>query len=129
MCLKQRHTYYAIILLISFFYLFQKLKKFWLNIFIEVSILYGIFYAIWHVGVEQKILQGPSSCYGTLSPTNSIEKLKEQIINQSLVNCAEIDWLILGFSAASINSVLLLFILIFNSIYILKNYYHEKKIY
>ena len=128
MCLKQRHPYYAIIILILLFYFFRRVKNIWLFILNEFAILYGLFYAIWHVGIEQKILPGPSSCSGTLSNTNSIQNLKEQISNQPIVNCAEISWTMLGLSAATINSILLLLILIFNSIYILQNFYGTKKI-
>ena len=128
MCLKQRHPYYAIIMLLIFFYFFRKLNNIYLFTLIELSILYGLFYAIWHVGIEQKILRGPSSCSGILSQTDSIQNLKNQINNQSIMSCADISWTILGLSAATINSILLLLILILNSIYILKRFYGQKKI-
>ena len=128
MCLKQRYPYYAIILLITFFYFFPKFKNIWLYILIELAIIYGLFYSIWHVGIEQKILTGPASCSGTLLKTNSIQNLKEQINNQAIVSCADINWIIFGLSAATINSILLLFILIFNSIYLIQNFYDQKKI-
>ena len=128
MCLKQRHPYYAIIIIILFSYFFRQIKNILLFILSEFAILYGLFYSIWHVGIEQKVLSGPASCSGTLSNTNSIQNLKEQIINQAIVSCSDISWTIIGLSAATINSILLLFILIFNSIYILKNFYGPKKI-
>ena len=128
MCLKQRHPYYAIILFILLFYFFRSVKNIWLFILSEFAILYGLFYSIWHIGIEQNVLPGPASCSGTLSKTNSIQSLKEQINNQPMVNCTDITWSILGLSAATINSILLLLILIFNSIYILQNFYGAKKI-
>ena len=128
MCLKQRHPYYAIITVLIFFYFFRKINTILLFILTESSILYGLFYSVWHIGIEQKILQGPISCSGILSQTNSIQDLKNQISNQSIVSCADISWTILGLSAATINSILLLLILIFNSIYILKIFYDQKKI-
>jgi len=126
MCLKQRHPYYAIIIIIIIFYLFRIIKSIWLFILSELAILYGLFYAIWHVGIEQKILPGPISCSGTLLNTNSIQNLKEQINNQPIVNCTDISWTIIGLSAATINTILLLLTLIFNSIYILQKYYDQK---
>jgi len=128
MCLKQRYPYYVIILIITLFYIFPKLKNIWSYLLIEISIIYGLFYSIWHVSVEQKILKSPASCSGTLSKTNSIQNLKEQITNQAMVSCSDINWVILGFSAATINSILLLFILIFNSMYIINSIYDKKKI-
>lgn len=128
MCLKQRYPYYAIIIIILFSYFFRQIKNILLFILSEFAILYGLFYSIWHVGIEQKVLSGPASCSGTLSNTNSIQNLKEQISNQPIVNCTDISWTMLGLSAATINSILLLLILIFNSIYILQNFYGTKKI-
>lgn len=122
MCLKQRHPYYVIIALMIIFYFFKNFKILWISVVTQLAIIYGLFYSLWHVGVEQKILPNPVSCSGLLSKTNSIENLKEQINNQSVISCSEISWTILGLSAATINSALLLFILIFNSIYILKKY-------
>ena len=128
MCLKQRYPYYVIIIITIFFYILKRFRHIWLFILSQLAIFYGLFYSVWHVGIEQKILMGPVSCSGTLTNTNSIQDLKEQISNQSIINCSDISWTILGLSAASINSILLLLILIFNSIYILRNYYVKKKI-
>lgn len=127
MCLKQRHAYYAIIPLIIIFYVLNKKNNIWLHILNEIAILYGLFYAVWHVGIEQNILPGPTSCSGILLKTNSLQNLKEQISNQAIVNCSDISWSILGLSAASINSLLLLFILTFNTILIVSNFYDTKK--
>tara|TARA_B110000263_G_C15272096_1_gene493997 strand:+ start:596 stop:1093 length:498 start_codon:yes stop_codon:yes gene_type:complete len=127
MCLKQRHPYYAVITLITLFYLFHLTKKIYLFILFEVSIIYGLFYSVWHVGIEKKILAGPKSCSGTLSKITSLESLKEQITNQAIVNCTDITWTILGLSAATINSLLLFSILIFNSIFIIRNFYGAQK--
>ena len=123
MCLKQRHPYYAIITLIIIFYFFGLTKKIYLLILFELSTIYGLFYSLWHVGIEKKILAGPESCSGTLSKINTLESLKEQITNQAIVSCTDITWTILSLSAASINSLLLLFILIFNSIFIVRKFY------
>mgnify|MGYP006106349443 CR=1 FL=1 len=126
MCLKQRHPYYAIMITTILFITLQKQKSIWLFIINEFAIVYGLFYAVWHVGIEKKILPGPASCSGSLSKTSSIQNLKEQISNQAVVNCTDIIWTILGFSAATVNSILLLLILIYNSIYIF-NFYGPKK--
>ena len=87
----------------------------------------GLFYSIWHIGIENKILSGPASCSGTLSQTDSIQNLKQQIANQAIVNCSEITWTIGGLSAATLNSLLLLLILFFNTMFILQYFYGSKK--
>ena len=127
MCLKQRHSYYAIIFLVILFYIFRHTKNIWLFIFSQIALLYGFFYAVWHVGIEQKILPGPASCSGTLSQTNSIQNLKQQITNQAIINCSEITWAVFGLSAATLNALLLLFLLFFNTIFIVQYFYDAKK--
>ena len=127
MCLKQRYPYYVIIFLATLFYIFKQNKNIWLFIFSQIALLYGFFYAVWHVGIEQKILPGPASCTGTLSQTNSIQNLKQQITNQAIVNCSEITWAVFGLSAATLNSLLLLFFLTFNTIFIVQYFYGTKK--
>ena len=127
MCLKQRHPYYAIIFLIILFYFFRQAKNIWLFVLCQIALLYGLFYAAWHVGIEQKILPGPASCSGILSQTDSIQNLKQQITNQAIVNCSEITWAVFGLSAATLNALLLLFFLIFNTIFIVQYFYGTKK--
>ena len=94
---------------------------------IEGALLYGIFYALWHVGIEQKILPGLMDCAATIDSSNSLTDLKNQILNQNIIPCDEINWMILGFSAATINSLVLLFLLIFNTIFVIQFYYDKKK--
>ena len=127
MCLKQRYPYYVIIFLVILFYIFKQTKNIWLFIFSQIALLYGFFYAVWHVGIEQKILPGPASCSGILSQTDSIQNLKQQITNQAIVNCSEITWAVFGLSAATLNALLLLFFLIFNTIFIVQYFYGTKK--
>jgi len=126
MCLKQRYPYYLIIVMFILFYLFRKTQSILLYILSHAAILYGLFYSVWHVGIEQKIFSGPTSCSGILNQTNSIESLKQQIENQAIVNCSDITWTIMGLSAATINSLILLFIFTINTIFIIKNFYGSK---
>ena len=127
MCLKQRYPYYAIIILLIIFYIFKKFNNFLFLFLIETCILYGLFYSIWHVGIEQGLLEGPASCSGFLEQTDSIEELKKQITNKPIINCSEVIWTILGFSAATINTIILSFIFIFNTIFMIKYYNCFKK--
>ena len=129
MCLKQRYPYYVIIIIVILFYTVRKTQSIWLYMLSHTAILYGLFYSVWHVGIEQKVLSGPISCSGILDKTNSIESLKQQIENQPIINCSDIAWTIMGLSAATINSLILLFIFTINTIFIFKNFYGNKKNY
>ena len=83
---------------------------------------------MWHVGIEKKILPSSSECSGSLKVTNSTESLKEQILSKSIVSCEDVVWSIFGLSAASINTIVLLLLFIFNALYLLNNYGKKKNI-
>ena len=127
MCLKQRHPYYFIILIFIISIFFQWQQKIWFYIGVQISSLYGAFYAIWHVGIENNILSGPTECSAGLEKSNNVSSLKDQILSKPVINCDEIVWSFFGVSAASINSLILLLIFIFNAIYIFQNYASKKK--
>ena len=127
MCLNQRYPYYFIMIISLIFFFIKKFLYFWKLLLIECALCYGIFYAIWHVGIEQKIFPGLSDCTTSLDHTNSLIELKKQIFNQTIITCDEITWTILGLSAATINAFVLLILLIFNSIFLIQ-YFNVKKI-
>ena len=127
MCLKQREPYYALIGLFIIFFIFRWQSKIWFFIGVQIIIIYGLFYSIWHVGIENKILPGPSGCSGGLDITNNANNLKEQILSKAVVNCEDVTWVIFGFSAATINSLLLFLIFIINTIYISNNHGFKKE--
>ena len=127
MCLNQRYPYYFIISIFVVFYFISKTSNIWLYVLSELAVLYGLFYSIWHVGIEHNLLTGPSSCSGKLIGADSVSDLKEQILNQAVINCNEISWSVLGLSAATLNSLLLLFLLLFNTIFIFKIYNDKER--
>jgi len=127
LCLKQRHPYYLIVvvsLIIFFIPVFQKL---FLYILIQLGTIYGIFYSVWHVGVENKLLKGPSGCTAGLSNSSSTADLKEQILSKQVISCDEVVWSFFGISAASLNTMILLFIFVINGLYIYKLYAKKEK--
>ena len=127
MCLKQRYPYYFIIVIFILFLFIRQFSLLWYFLMLQLASIYGLFYATWHVGIEQKILKGPSGCSGGLNFTTSIENLKEQIMEKSIINCEEIVWSFFGISAATLNSIFFFIIFIINILYINK-YYVQKKI-
>ena len=126
MCLYQRYPYYFIIIISLIFFFVKKIYYIWHLLLNECAICYGIFYAIWHVGIEQKIIPGLSECTTSLDSTNSLIELKKQILNKAIISCDEISWTIFGLSAATINALVFLFLLIFNTIFLIQYYYNKK---
>ena len=126
LCLKQRHPYYVIILISLFLLFVAKTYNLFAYSLVQISSIYGLFYSAWHVGVENNLLKGPSGCMAGLDISSNTSDLKEQILSKQVISCDEIIWSIFGMSAATINTFVLLFIFIFNAIYIIR-YYGSKK--
>tara|TARA_Y100001970_G_scaffold179726_1_gene218814 strand:+ start:642 stop:1136 length:495 start_codon:yes stop_codon:yes gene_type:complete len=126
MCLKQRYPYYFIILIYILFQFLPKLSQVLFFLIIQFSAIYGLFYSIWHVGIEQKIFESPPSCAGDLSISDSTKEIKEQIMSTNVINCEDVVWAIFGMSAATINTIILILIFLLNAIYMWK-FYETKK--
>ena len=127
MCLKQREPYYIIITGFILVMILKWQDKIWFYVGVQILSIYGLFFSLWHVGIENKILAGPSSCSGGLNISTNTLSLKEQIISKAVINCEEVAWSIFGFSAATMNSILLFLIFIINAIYIAYIYGSKKE--
>jgi disulfide bond formation protein DsbB len=127
MCLKQREPYYIIILGFIFVTILRWQTRIWFYLGVQLISIYGLFYSVWHVGIENQLLSGPAGCSSGLNMTNNVSNLKEQILTKPVINCEDIAWSIFGLSAATINSVLLFLIFILNAIYLRNNYGTKKK--
>jgi len=101
--------------------------RIWFYLGIQLISIYGLFYSVWHVGIENQLLPGPAGCSSGLNNTDNILSLKEQILSKPVINCEDIAWSIFGLSAATINSMLLFLIFILNAIYLWRNYGTEKE--
>ena len=127
MCLKQREPYYIIILGFIFITIVRWQERVWFYIGVQIISIYGLFYSVWHVGIENQLLSGPAGCSSGLDVTNNLSSLKEQILSKPVINCEDIAWSIFGLSAATINSLLLFLIFILNAIYLWNNYGEKKE--
>ena len=127
LCLKQREPYYIIILGFIFIAILGWQERVWFYLGVQLISIYGLFYSIWHVGIENKLLSGPAGCSSGLNITTNASNLKEQILSKPVINCEDIVWTIFGLSAAIINSLLLFLIFILNAIYLWRNYGTEKE--
>ena len=127
MCLKQREPYYIIVLGFVFIAILGWQRRIWFYLGVQLISIYGLFYSVWHVGIENQLLPGPTGCTSGLDTTNNILSLKEQILAKPVINCEDIAWSIFGLSAATINSLLLFLIFILNAIYLWSNYGTKKE--
>ena len=127
LCLKQREPYYLLIISFVFFLVLKWQRKIWFYLGVQIISIYGLFYSIWHVGIENKILPSPSSCSEGLDISTNASNLKEQILSKAVINCEDVIWNIFGLSAATINSLILFLIFSINAIYLFSIYESKKE--
>ena len=72
MCLKQREPYYIIILGFIFIAILRWQRRIWFYLGVQLISIYGLFYSVWHVGIENQLLPGPAGCSSGLNTTNNI---------------------------------------------------------
>ena len=69
-------------------------------------LLAGLGVSLYHVGVEQGVFAGPTSCSSALGGALSVEELRERLLAAPIVRCDEIVWSFLGLSMAGWNAVI-----------------------
>ncbi len=71
-----------------------------------VIFLIGAGIAAYHVGVEQKWWQGPTTCTSLSNFNGGLDDLLKRIQNAPVVRCDEIAWSMFGISMAGYNFIL-----------------------
>ena len=105
LCLYQRIPYFLSMLLIIKILFIKKYEK------ITLLILFLVFMssaalAFYHFGIEQGFFNESLACTtGDLSKTLTKEELLQQL-KQNTISCKDVSFKILGFSLASINSII-----------------------
>ncbi len=129
LCLYQRKPFFAIIAisLISLTLLksskSQKITFFLCLILLLINS--GI--ATYHVGVEEKIFTGPSTCAGAkLNESQSLEELKLALLKAPSVKCNEPQFYLLGLTMATWNLIFCLLLVIFSWIFYQKVKHYDK---
>ena len=103
LCLYQRVPYIISIFICFFGYYYYK-NLYWLILLIIVFII-NSFLSGYHVGIENKIFEEFSGCTGNnLNITDKLELLKS--LNNSMPNCKNVDFKLMGLSLATINFII-----------------------
>lgn len=106
LCFYQRKPFFAIIaaaLLCLTFFKSEKSKK--LTFFCCIGLLLiNCAISFYHVGVEKKIFQGPTTCSSTnLDEIDNLEDLKSAMMQTKAIRCDEPSFVFLGLSMAAWN--------------------------
>ena len=108
LCLYQRKPFFAIVattLLALIFFRKESRQKIALLLCI-IFLLINSSIAIYHVGVEQKIFKGPSSCSSeSLNDLENLDDLRNALIKTKAVRCDEPSFFFLGLSMAAWNVI------------------------
>jgi disulfide bond formation protein DsbB len=108
LCLYQRKPFFAIIALTSLALIFFKSDKSRkITVYIcALLLLINATIASYHVGVEKKIFQGPSTCSsGNLNDIDDLEKLKAALSETKAIKCDTPSFVFLGISMAGWNVI------------------------
>tara|TARA_B100000767_G_scaffold84450_1_gene81227 strand:- start:76 stop:558 length:483 start_codon:yes stop_codon:yes gene_type:complete len=120
LCLIERIPYIASVILISLIFMINKFEK----IILVIVLLFFIFGAIvsfYHFGIEQGFFNESLVCDMKNNVNLSKEQLLKQLENSSIVSCKDVTFRVLGFSLATINTIISI-ILSAIIIRIIKNY-------
>ncbi len=109
MCILQRIPYFIVIFL-HLVFIFSTSWKYqisikWLFVLSILSYISTAILAIYHVGIEQKLIRGPSGCSSQDTSLLSNEELLNQILNAPIVMCDDIAFELFGISMAGWNAM------------------------
>ena len=120
LCLIERIPYIASVILISFIFIINRFEK----IISTIVLLFFIFATIvsfYHFGIEQGFFSESLVCDLGNNSNLSKEQLLKQLKNSSIISCKDVAFRILGFSLATINTIISI-ILSAIMIRVIKNY-------
>ena len=120
LCLIERIPYIVSVILISLLFMINRFEK----IIFVIMLLFFIFGAIvsfYHFGIEQGFFNESLVCDLENNSNLSKEQLLKQLENSSIISCKDVTFKVLGFSLATINTIISI-ILSAIMIKIIKNY-------
>ncbi len=104
LCHYQRVPFFLIILILAANLRFKKLRNLAMPLCL-LMLLINVVIAFYHVGVEQKIFAGLSSCSSNLNSFSNIDELRQALINAKAVRCDEPQFIFLNLSMAAWNLI------------------------
>ena len=120
LCLIERIPYIASVILISLIFIINKFEKI-ISIVILLFFMFGAIVSFYHFGIEQGFFNESLVCDLGNNANLSKEQLLKQLENSSIVSCKDVTFRVLGFSLATINTIISI-ILSGIMIKIIKNY-------
>ena len=120
LCLIERIPYIASVILISLIFILNKFEKI-ISIIILLFFIFGAIVSFYHFGIEQGFFNESLVCDLGNNANLSKEQLLKQLENSSIVSCKDVTFRILGFSLATINTIISIILSVI-MIKVIKNY-------
>ena len=120
LCLIERIPYIASVILISLIFILNKFEKI-ISIIILLFFIFGAIVSFYHFGIEQGFFNESLVCDLGNNENLSKEQLLKQLKSSSIVSCKDVTFRVLGFSLATINTIISI-VLSAIMIKVIKNY-------
>ena len=105
LCLIERIPYIASVILISFIFIINRFEKI-ISIIILLFFIFAAIVSFYHFGIEQGFFSESLVCDLGNNVNLSKEQLLKQLQNSSIVSCKDVTFRVLGFSLATINTII-----------------------
>ena len=120
LCLIERIPYIASIILISFIFIINRFEKI-ISTIILFFFIFATIISFYHFGIEQGFFSESLVCDLGNNANLSKEQLLKQLKSSSVVSCKDVTFRVLGFSLATINTIISIILSVI-MIKIIKNY-------
>ena len=105
LCIIERIPYIASIILISLIFIISKYEKI-ISSIILVFFIFGSIVSFYHFGIEQGFFSESLICELTNNNPLNKEELLNQLKKAEIVSCKDVTFRFLGFSLATINTII-----------------------
>ena len=105
LCLIERIPYIASIILISLIFIINRFEKI-IAIIILLLFIFGSMVSFYHFGIEQGFFSESLVCDLENNTNLSKEQLLKQLESSTTVSCKDVTFRVLGFSLATINTII-----------------------
>jgi disulfide bond formation protein DsbB len=120
LCLIERIPYISSVILISVIFIINKFEKI-ISIIILLFFIFASVVSFYHFGIEQGFFNESLVCDLGNSVNLSKEQLLKQLENSPIVSCKDVTFRVLGFSLATINTIISIILSVI-MIKLIKNY-------
>ena len=120
LCLIERIPYIASVILISFIFIINRFEKI-ISIIVLLFFIFATIVSFYHFGIEQGFFSESFVCDLGNNANLSKEQILKQLKTSSVVSCKDVTFRVLGFSLATINTIISIILSVI-MVRIIKNY-------